>query len=65
MCDSVLTRLQINDRVPIPLAARRRHMAVVSEKEKLLEPALIMEAASAAARSDLGGNPESERLRLS
>ena len=57
MCDSVLTRLQTNDKVTEHLATRSRRMASVSEKEKLMEPVLIMKAASAAARSDLGGNP--------
>jgi hypothetical protein len=57
MCDSVLTRLQIDDKVTGHLATRSRRVAGVSEKEKLMEPALIVKAASAAARSDLGGNP--------
>ena len=57
MCDSALTRLQTNDKVTEHLAVRSRRMAGVFEKERIMKPALIMKAASAAARSDLGGNP--------
>lgn len=45
MCDSVPTRLKINDKVTEHLATRSRRMAGVSEKEKIMDSVLIMKAA--------------------